>query len=151
MAQTLSIGARSTGTMRQEDIAEDLVYMAREVSETAPVFAELETAIEHRDNDEHEECDECSGDVVSEMIAEAIDVLYAYAPPFCYVGAFEHDPADFGVWPDMESIEEAIRTGERIDAETVVNDSEGVRIHVSEHGNVEIYSLETGESLIAIV
>lgn len=170
MGQALSIGSRAFGTHRPEDIAEAIIDMAHEAgidyasyvrpanvvgADERDLMSWLDNAlahyIEHVDTDEDCPDDECDGDYIWDYITDAIDALQQYAPIYCLVGNPEGDGANFGVWPDMERINEAIRTGERVDSETVINEMDGVRIHVSDHGNVEVYSLETGESLIAIV
>lgn len=68
------------------------------------------------------------------------DWLDGYAPPYCYFGTTEGDGSDFGFWPSMESVNEAVQDGEL----TRVNDPsevtpEGECVFVNDHGNVTLY------------
>ena len=155
--RVLATGSWSNGTLRDEDWAETLLDMARSVGIFAGMSAAPEwvCALEHALDaltDEDHECDESecrAAECASEAILDAQDALQEYAPIYCYVGSAEGDGAALGVWMDAEALSEAIRGGNRIDAETVENTDDGVRIHVSDHGNVEVYALDGGASLLA--
>jgi hypothetical protein len=170
--ERLSIGSWSEGSTRSEDIAGAILDMAREVGidyddgiviSGETVFDTIARFLAH-DDDEHDG-EPCEGTTagdhfrqcplaedfgLSDLLDEALDALNEYAPIYCYVGTHPGDGADFGVWPDHDAIEEAIRNGEQT-PDGVVNVEDGVRIVVSDHGNVEVYALETGASLLAIV
>jgi hypothetical protein len=51
-------------------------------------------------------------DDADDVVAEAMDALCDYAPPYCYFGAHEGDGADYGFWPCVESVMDDVRTGE---------------------------------------
>lgn len=79
-----------------------------------------------------------------EMALDTLDSLREwldqYAPPYCYFGTTEGDGSDFGFWPSMESVNEAVQDGEL----TRVNDPsevtpEGECVFVNDHGNVTLY------------
>lgn len=155
--ETLAVGSWSSGTLRSEDWAETLIYMAETVgidNRNSDKIAALVESLAHMDeSDEHECADssDCPAEWISDAINDAIDVLQEYAPVYCYVGSADGDGAALGVWLSDDALDEAIRNGERIDAETVVNHEDGVRIHVSDHGNVSVYRLSDDAELLAIV
>jgi len=150
--QTLSIGSWSTGTMRTEDLAQTLIDMAHYVGidddPNIVIIADWDDDADH-DGDDYE--------TIDDAIADAIDVLQEYAPMYCYVGASEHDPADFGVFPSDDAIREAIRTGveliptDRNGAGSTINVEDGVIIDVNDHGNVTISTIERGTTLLELV
>jgi len=77
-------------------------------------------------------------DAAAEHVATLFDVLGEFAPPFCYFGANEGDGSDYGMWCDMDTIDEACSEGEcerrderGADLQCVVND----------HGNVTLYAV----------
>ena len=149
--QTLTVGSWSTGTLRTEDIAQTLIGMAHYVG----IDADPNIAIiaDWDDDDDHDDDDY---QTIGEAIADAIDVLQEYAPMYCYVGASEYDPADFGVFPSDDAIQEAIRTGielvptDRNGAGSTINVEDGVIIDVNDHGNVTISTIERGTTLLEL-
>jgi hypothetical protein len=164
----LTVGSWSEGSTRDEDIAQAILDMASSVGITYDEgivisgetdFDYVARWLAHYNDHEDEPCDgETSGDHFRACplsdglyLDGAINALDEYAPYYCYVGMVEGDGANFGVWPDHDSIERAIREGERVDDETVINREDGVRIHTNDHGNIEVYSLDSGESILALV
>ena len=150
--QTLSIGSWSTGTMRTEDIAQTLAQMAYSLGivddPNIVIIADWDDDADH-DGDDYE--------TIDDAIADAIDVLQGYTPIYCYVGASEYDPADFGVFPSDNAIREAIRTGieliptDRNGAGSTINVEDGAIIDVNDHGNVTISTIERGTTLLELV
>jgi len=167
--KTLPIGSWSHGTLRSEDLAETLILMANSVGieSESGIIISGGTAFDDlaRYLDRHMDCDvdACDGDTyglhyrqcptahIDETISDAIDALNEYAPIYCYVGMHPGDGSDLGVWLSSDALDEAIRCGTRINSETVENADDGVRIHISDHGNVEVYALDGSGSLLAIV
>jgi len=83
---------------------------------------------------EHEVWDEAAAECVNALF----DVLGEFAPPICYFGAHAGDGSDYGMWCDMDAIDEACADGEcerrderGADLQCVVND----------HGNVTLYAV----------
>ena len=167
ITKTLAVGSWSEGSTRDQDIAEAILDMASSVGieydESIVISGETDFDyvarwLAHFNDHEGEPCaGETAGDHFRACPLDdglfmdgAMSALDEYAPIYCYVGMVEGDGANFGVWPAHDSIEEAIRTGERVDDETVINHEDGVRIHTSDHGNVEVYSLDSSESLLAL-
>ena len=158
-----SIGTISEGTLKTEDL---LQAFADELSGYQPTqhSSLLEDAwvLANHANDERDAPDQTMWEENASFIVNNLqDALNELAPPFCYFGTLEGDGACFGFWPDHEAIQDLIENSVEesvsVDADHAiqssehVNEDEGVRICVSDHGNIEIYSLETGETLLAIV
>ena len=132
MAQ-FEVGSISTGTLNPEDL---LPTFARELERHAPDHALVTAAYAIQVYD-----DGGASELINEIQAE----LQNYCPPFVTFGTLEGDGADFGFWPDMDSLEEAL-----IDPEWTLIDGELYRIprdeaglvHVNDHGNVTVMDLE---------
>jgi len=158
--QTLTVGSWSTGTLRTEDIAQTLIGMAHYVGIDADpnivIIADWDTVRSWRLTMDDHDHDDDDYQTIGEAIADAIDVLQEYAPMYCYVGASEYDPADFGVFPSDDAIQEAIRTGielvptDRNGAGSTINVEDGVIIDVNDHGNVTISTIERGTTLLEL-
>ena len=88
---------------------------------------------------------EDAGDVVAALI----DALNEYAPPFVYFGNLEGDGADFGFWPDVdrlqEAVQEAIESGDYHDGDETHLEMEGLIVQVSDHGNVVVMDMDRNE------
>ena len=79
-------------------------------------------------------------ELAQDTIDALADYLQEYAPPYCYFGSTEGDGSDFGFWPSMESVNDAVQDGELVR----VNDPskvtpEGECVFVNDHGNVTLY------------
>ena len=131
MAQ-FEIGSISTGTLRPEDL---LPTFARELERHAPDHAMVTAAYAIQVYD-----DGGASELINEIQAE----LQNYCPPFVTFGTLEGDGADFGFWPDMDSLEEALIDPEwtLIDGELYrIPRDEAVLVHVNDHGNVTVMDL----------
>jgi hypothetical protein len=80
-------------------------------------------------------------EIVSESVDELSELLNEIAPPYTYFGAHCGDGADFGFWPDFESIDEMPKFDDFPD--TLPGQDFVV---VNDHGNMTIYSA-AGEML----
>jgi phosphopentomutase len=74
---------------------------------------------------------------------DLIEALNNNLPPFVYFGTLEGDGSDFGFWPDMDSLNEAMQYGDVTfhDDERIL-DEHDVIIQVSDHGNVTLMNME---------
>ena len=134
---TLSIGEVSSGTLRNEDLASSFAWEIKMLArkEDHPgnkqamldLMAELD-AIEDFDAEE-----------ASELVNEAIDMLNDYVPSHCYFGTLEGDGACFGVWPDMESVEELTKVSDPSELDDL-DAEESEAVFVNDHGNVTLYA-----------
>ena len=133
----LDLGSILRGALRPQDLASALLdfdkYLGRVITGK---LAEIVREEDGRDD---------SND--SEVIADAIDALQEYAPPFCYVGFHERDGSDLGVWFDHDYFEDACRDGEvlKISDLSELDDMSPSSLEaecialVNDHGNVTLY------------
>lgn len=155
-----TIGSISTGTLRNEDLleafADELERIEKGTVSSEAISALIENARELLDPTVmYELLQEDGPDLVNELQ----DALNDYAPPFCYFGTLEGDGADFGFWPDHETINELISDSQEYGTTpshlnhnvTYINIDEGVFIEVNDHGNLTISRIGPGEVLLSIV
>ena len=135
MAQ-FQLGSISTGTLLIEDIFPAYLDQLDKLSPTSPLSKEVWAYME-------------TGALLEEHanawgIVEQIDLLLnELCPPFVYFGTLEGDGADFGFWPDMDALDDAMHYGGGSDADGNITLSEdGVIIQVSDHGNVTVMDME---------
>lgn len=147
--QVLAVGSWSSGSTRVEDWAEAALDMAQSVGYEGAECSELAEwlAMPHIADDDW---------TPEDALDELVMALGDYAPIYCYVGAHPGDGADFGVWISEDALGEAIRTSTRVEDHgngggRYVNAEDGVIIDVSDHGNVSVYELTAGRSLLSIV
>ena len=139
MAQ-FELGSISTGTLRPEDL---LPTFARELERHAPDHALVTAA----DDILNRLPDDWDGGGASELINQIQDELQNHCPPFVIFGSLEGDGADFGYWPDMERLQEALRwerdhyPDDSVPDELTLDD-DGVIVQISDHGNVTVMDLE---------
>jgi hypothetical protein len=87
-----------------------------------------------------------------EVLNDIQDALNELCPPFVYFGTLEGDGADFGFWPDMETVNEIVlnackdnpdyATYDVLDGDGVHCPDDGVIIQVSDHGNVTVMDMQ---------
>jgi hypothetical protein len=74
----------------------------------------------------------------SDLVAELMDALDTFAPPYAHFGAHEGDGASFGFYLGPWSLESF--DGLRVDdTSEVPRDYRGEVLHVNDHGNVSLY------------
>ena len=142
----LSLGSISHGTLLSEDLASAIASTLRDLDhDDSALLRDLDTIATTPDDAE--------GDWEgwdSEVIESGIDALQEYAPPFCYVGMHEGDGSDFGVWPMLDAIQDAIAEGELIqindpsdiDDLSIADCSADYAVYVNDHGNITLYRLK---------
>lgn len=116
-----NIGTVISGTLNPEHLLPELITLA----------VQLDSSL----------ADEVRG---SFFVADALELvmnrLNELAPAYVYFGAHEGDGADFGFWPDWESVEADILSGEVFDAVRISGDwrelvPEGVSYVLSLHAS----------------
>lgn len=113
-----SIGTVSHGTMRTEDlipafldVADDLRLNKMDRARVNEIRRRVDQGTE-ADEEDGTEGDFFASDGAQEDVNDLFDILGNYAPPYAYFGANEGDGADYGYWPSMEALDEAVRDGE---------------------------------------
>jgi hypothetical protein len=96
-------------------------------------------------DDDHDywESGACQADLDS-----LFDALDQIAPDYCRFSAHPDDGADFGFWPDLESLDQSVVDGETIkinDLADLPDDLDGFQhvMLVTDHGNVTLYTIDT--------
>ena len=120
------LGSISTGTLRTEDLL--------------PAFVSaLEALGGAIDTGDWNDPEQATWDM--EALTDALQTL---CPPFVYFGTLEGDGSDFGFWPDMDSLGEAMqRMGmARGESDEERLEEDGIIVQVSDHGNVTVMDME---------
>ncbi len=115
----IQVGTVSHGTLRTEDLIPVFLDLLREIDPDCAKMIINEYDVKHSGH---------------EMVNDLIDILNEYAPDYCYFGSHEGDGSDFGFWPDMDLIEDAIHDGELF-----TDRNKGLpAIEVNDHGNMTL-------------
>jgi len=134
---TFRLGSVSSGTLRPEDL---IAAFAAALDDLEPRSAVAAEAQEY----DPETADPDVGNLLLEELFEALDDL---APSYCYFGAHDCDGADFGFWPCIDAIDEAIASGELrkiADLAEIPATYDGEALLVSDHRNMTLYSVKGG-------
>lgn len=147
------LGSVSSGTLRSEDLLdsfrsalEGLIfdngdYLSR--SENFPTRDRLNNLIGEAYDAYCEDGETLEDEEnASEIVNDLQDALNEFAPEFAYFGAHPGDGADFGFWPDIDSARENCEFVSTKKQDCPDADFVGYWLHVSDHGNVTLYSRE---------
>lgn len=144
----VNFGSVSSGTLRSDELVSAFTsaledgYAGRKVPpHVKQLLDEANAALDAHDEDEDD------GGAFNDLVDELQQELESLAPPYGYFGTHEGDGADFGFWPSMESIDDAVRDGSAIrvsDTGDVPKSYTGDVFHVSDHGNVTYYTASRG-------
>ena len=132
------LGSISTGTLRTEDLLEAFASTLQQFNRTHPLLGEY---LDIHANDAWD------SDKAADLLNEGFfNALQEICPPFVYFGTLEGDGSDFGFWPDMETLNDALDptsclSHQQSNGEYVLQD-ENVMVQVSDHGNVTVMDLE---------
>lgn len=93
------------------------------------------------------ECDaleDFSSEDAQYLLEELFDALGEYAPPYSYFGAHPGDGSDYGFWllEDWEEVFDGLKVD---DTSEVPANYSGEVMHVSDHGNLTLYSANAGQ------
>ena len=123
------LGSISTGTLRTQDLLEAF-HSTIAASGTPPALAEdgyVDGGAQYSDG---------------ELLEVYTEQLESLCPPFVYFGTLEGDGADFGFWPDIETIQEIVNIAECDASQGISCPDDGVIVQVSDHGNVTVMDME---------
>jgi hypothetical protein len=123
-----SMGIYSEGSLRTEDILEGIESLL-------PLRIVADIRRELRKEDEG---------IASQILNEdAWSYIENRLPDYTYFGSHPGDGACFGVWADIESVEESARYDEGVikvdDLSEIPHGYTGYVMHVNDHGNVSFY------------
>jgi len=104
MQTQLQIGSISDGTLKTEDIGNNLIWhMDRLDLDTNDLNTFNKLKKEFSDEIEHlEESEEEYSEKLENIFDEIKDIADNYTPDYCYLGMSDCDGADFGVWPEPD-------------------------------------------------
>lgn len=132
------IGSVSSGTMRTEDLlgafADELKYHLKRNERTRGLDKRAKRKLIREARTVDPDTEE-AGDIVDALF----DALDEFSPPYVIFGAHPDDGADYGYWPQIDAIEEAVRDGEVANADDLQDNYRGLVVSISDHGNVELY------------
>ena len=160
----IHIGSISHGTLRTEDLLPAFIDELTRLGGTLPGDLECVKHMEYTNLPSYatsapEDEDNPfwqSEDAMWDMEA-LTDALQECCPPFVYFGAHPGDGSDFGFWPDMEALEEALRfahnhgdvtavRGEKVIRDCTCEDcNHGILVQVNDHGNVPVMDMDRNE------
>lgn len=139
------LGTVSEGALLTEDLLDSFASTLEQLARQEPQNrAHLALAFQAQADFE----DELISD--EEMVNEILpDALQEYCPPFVYFGSHPGDGADFGFWPDLDGLQDALRYAEETDnvGERRIHDCAcdsthcGVLVQVNDHGNVTVMDM----------
>ena len=147
------LGSISTGTLRTEDLLEAFAQTLSSL-ESTKFYAEVgpdSLELYHGSElvrqapamlDALDNTTAVSNPYVAEYLDWLTDALQEYCPPFVYFGTHPGDGADFGFWPDIETIQEIVNIAECDASQGISCPDDGVIVQVSDHGNVTVMDME---------
>ena len=142
MAQ-FQLGSISTGTLRPEDLIPAFNNALTQMHDGH--YCDIDEMMDDEAGNAAEFGKQPSNDELQRRgVDRLMDELQDACPPFVYFGTHEGDGADFGFWPDMDRLEEEMRsTTSDFQADncwTLADD--GVIVQLSDHGNVTVMDME---------
>jgi hypothetical protein len=138
----INIGSVSHATMRPEDLIptfiSELRYQKPLHREHRKLIREIEANMRRMKSPAYFDSEQVQWDL------EALfDALEAYAPAYFYFGAHPGDGADYGYWlsDDWEQGFDGIKVS---DTSEIPTGYTGEVLHVSDHGNLTLYTCSRG-------
>lgn len=134
------IGSISSGTLRPEDLLAAFSDYCRDYGgkDGRKLYREYDALPAWDDMTEEQQ------ETAEHILEEMTECLQNAAPDFVNFGTSEGDGAEFGFWPDIESLEESARgTNPEVlkvnGLENVPRGYVGHVMEVNDHGNVTLY------------
>ena len=147
MAQ-FELGSVSTGTLRTQDLLESFASALNGLYKVHPLVPQ---ALDLLSMDDWSDEQSYQASDITEEISDALNEL---CPPFVYFGLHPGDGADYGFWPDMDGLEEAMSNAKghacclKLPDDSICLPDDGVVVQVSDHGNVTVMDRESNYHVI---
>lgn len=145
-----TLGSISHGTMLRSDLIPIFAATLEDLRETddedMPTTNDLDSLIQVAEDFDHDDISGANQESGEELFAELIDALDDLAPPYAMFGAHPGDGADYGFWPDMDTLMEDAEHDDsvvKIDARTGLPPA--YVVEVNDHGNVTLYAVTLTE------
>jgi len=141
----IKIGTASAGTIKPQDlIPRFLDVLTAGGGKVSLSLFFSRNAQEILSDGDHDYWEQGMSEADLDSLFTALDEI---APDFCTFSAHPNDGADFGFWPDLESLEQSVVDGETIkinDLADVPANLDGFQhvMLVTDHGNVTLYAIE---------
>ena len=139
------IGSISHGTMRTDDL---LYAFVGELDGDYRLPRAIRNLVREANAWLRRDDDKRDDEAGSELVNDLQDALNELAPPYVYFGTIEGDGSDFGFWPALDSIQDAIADNELPRAGDVPKNYTGLAIDVNDHGNVTLFRYVRGKRSI---
>lgn len=132
MNKTARVGSIISGTTRLADLLPAL----------ADALAYLDAEQRHPGLVEEARTTDPESQAAPEVFDELVEALGDFAPPYGSFGSHPGDGADWGFWPDWEAIDSDRRDGTLASGDDLPDDGSAIGqfLHVSDHGNAELYA-----------
>ena len=153
--KTAELGSVSHATMRAQDVLPACLGVLEEFDKAQADKFWKEVPKDAQDDDDHDWWD--SEDCSYLLNEDVWDAMQEIAPPYCYFGSHPGDGSDFGFWVCEDFVERpedyGVRKTDDHPETPSDNDDETEYLHVSDHGNAELYAWngEKFESVWGIV
>ena len=135
------LGSISTGTLRPEDLIPAFNNALTQMHDGH--YCDIDEMMNDEAGNAAEFGKQPSHDELQRRVVDRLmDELDDACPPFVYFGTLEGDGADFGFWPDIETIQEIVNIAECDASQGISCPDDGVIVQVSDHGNVTVMDME---------
>lgn len=149
-----TIGTVSHGTLRTDDLLDSFLDLLEDLMEERSLSDDRDPAAHGAYDDWRSSLDRRRGRAdypgtseSDEDLAETMDRLEEFAPPYCYFGTLPGDGSDFGFWPSEDLAQLVTEGGGLVvsDLSEVPEDFLGEVFHVNDHGNATLYAINGPE------
>lgn len=146
----LQIGSISEGTMRPEDLVPSFLWELEALCLTRGERQEvcaIRKASSKASNEDEDEDNDYWDEQASWDLDALIDMLNAHCPDYCYFGASDGDPADYGCWVLWDCLADAVRNGDMLSVDDLADIPRGYNgdaLLVNDHGNTTLYHVTRG-------
>ena len=152
MQTQLQIGSISDGTLKTEDIGNNLIWHmdrldldTNDLNTFNKLKKEFSAEIEHLEESEEEYSEK-----LENIFDEIKEIADNYIPDYCYLGMSDCDGGDFGVWPEPDLFDTTSQGGFDGFVFTSTIETNSVEEHVpaeythylavNDHGNCTLWS-----------